>query len=258
MLRSVGTDLNGSTILPVDEAIGKVSEAYFDDHSWTIRYLVVETGTWLSGREVLISPYSVKQPLRGDNVIEVGLTREQVRSSPPVDTHQPVSRRHEQEYLGYYGYPEYWGGTDLWAMGSYPMLPAPLPEDLAQVQAEHEAAVPPEDVHLRSTANVTGHDIQASDHSIGHVADFIFDDASWAIRYVVVDTRNWWPGGKRVLIATRWIDRIEWAEAKVYTSLSQQQVRDGPEYDPSVVVDRDYETRLHRAHGRPHYWDPPG
>ena len=104
MLKTVG-QLTGSTLTASDGEIGQIKEAYFDDHTWTIRYLVVDTGTWLSGREVLISPYSVRQPLNADHV-DVALTRQQVENSPVIDTHQPVSRRHEQEYLSYYAYPE--------------------------------------------------------------------------------------------------------------------------------------------------------
>jgi uncharacterized protein YrrD len=256
MLNSV-SHLAGSTVTATDGEIGHVKEAYFDDVAWAIRYLVVDTGTWLSGREVLISPYSVKQPLGSARNADVFLTREQVRNSPVTDTHQPVSRRHERETLGYYAYPEYWGGGDLWAMSPLPLLPPPLPVSV-ESQAEltrKEDEVPAEDVHLRSSAHVTGYDIQASDASIGHVKDFIFDDESWAVRYLVVDTRNWWPGGKKVLLATRWIDHIDWAEKTVYNTLTREQVRNSPEYDEAVGIDRDYEMRLHDAYGREAYWD---
>ena len=256
MLNSI-SHLTGSTLTATDGEIGHIRQAYFDDEAWAIRYLVVDTGTWLSGREVLISPYSVKQPVGNVKNVDVSLTRQQVIDSPVTDTHQPVSRRHEREYLSYYAYPEYWGGGDLWAMSALPLLPPPLPKS---VETETELAARdqdllPEDVHLRSSAHVTGYDIQATDDSIGHVKDFIFDDESWAIRYLVVDTRNWWPGGKKVLLATKWIDRIEWADRMVYTTLTREQVKDSPEYDEESAVDRDYEKRLHDAYGREAYWD---
>jgi len=245
----------GSTLTATDGAIGQVKEVYFDDVAWAIRYLVVDTGTWLSGREVLISPYSVRQPVGSEGNIDVNLSREQVRNSPVTDTHQPVSRRHERETLGYYGYPEYWGGGDLWAMSALPMLPLPVGVDSQAELFRRQDEVPAEDVHLRSSVQVTGYDIQASDDSIGHVKDFIFDEASWAVRYLVVDTRNWWPGGRKVLLATRWIDRIDWAEQTVYTTLTRAQVKGSPEYDEAAIIDRDYEQRLHDAYGRQGYWD---
>ena len=256
MLNSVH-GLKGAILIASDGEIGHVTSAFFDDQSWTVRYLAVDTGSWLSGRSVLISPYSAKRPMGDSRTVELWLTREQVRNSPVTDTHQPVSRRHERETLGYYAYPEYWNGGDLWAMSGFPLVPAALPalpESDAAI-ADRERAVAPEDVHLRSSAQVTGYDIHATDGSIGHVSDFIFDDASWAIRYLVVDTRNWWPGGKKVLLAPRWIDRIEWAERMVYTPLTREQVKASPEYDEKKLLDRDYEQRLHDAYGRPGYWD---
>lgn len=149
----------------------------------------------------------------------------------------------------------YWGGAGLWAMVAYPMLP------LANMQPSHEEQerlarenqVPEEDLHLRSTAKVAGYGVAASDDSIGEVKDFVFDDESWSIRYRVIDTGNWWPG-KKVLVATRWIDRIDWTESKVYTKLSRDEVKASPEYDETRPLDRDYETRLHEFYRRPGYW----
>jgi len=256
MLNSV-RHLSGLSVAATDGEIGHVNEAYFDDQRWAIRYLVVETGNWLSGREVLISPYAVKQPLRAAGPIDVNLTQQQVKDSPATDVHQPVSRRHEREYLRYYDYPAYWEGGDMWAMSALPQVPLPMTTPAltdAELQAR-EASVPPEDMHLRSSAAVTGYDIQASDGSIGHVKDFLFDGASWAVRYLLVDTRNWWPGGKKVLLATPWIDRIDWAEKTVYTTLTRAQVKASPEYEETTPISRDYEQRLHDAYSRPGYWD---
>ncbi len=249
MLKSVHK-LDGATVRATDGDIGSVKEVFFDDQAWVVRYLVVDTGNWLSGRRVLMSPYAVGRAAADGDFIDVSLTREQVRNSPDVDTHQPVSRRMEREMSRYYAYPDYWDGSAMWGMTPLPMLP--LPD--AGTREREEAPVPAEDVHLRSSASVTGYDIQASDESIGHVKDFIFDDETWAIRYVVVDTRNWWPGGKKVLIAHRWIERIDWDEKKVHTALTREQVKNSPEYDEAAVLDRGYEQRLHQAYERPGYW----
>ena len=254
MMNSVNR-LNGSTITATDGEVGHVKEVYFDDQAWAIRYLVVDTGTWLSGREVLISPYSVKQPLDAVKNVDVRLTREQVERSPNIDTHQPISRRHEREYLDYYAYPAYWGGESLWAMNAMPLVPPALHDSLEAEQARLDEDVPAEDVHLRSSANVRGYDIQATDDSIGHVDDFVFDDESWAIRYLVIDTRNWWPGGKKVLVGVHWIDGINWADRTVQVKLSREQIKGSPAYDEGEHVNRDYEERLHEAYDRKGYWD---
>ena len=255
MLNSV-SHLTDSTVTATDGGIGHVNAAFFDDHQWTIRYLVVDAGTWLTGRQVLISPYAVKQPLGSVMNIDVSLTREQVKNSPDVDTHQPVSRQHERETLRHYAYPEYWDGGALWAMGAYPMVPlTPTAEELAINRAMLERDFRAADVHLRSSLKVAGYNIQALDDSIGHVKDFIFDDETWAIRYLLVDTHNWWPGGSKVLIATQWIDRIDWATRMVHVKLTREQVKNSPAYEEAAPVRRDYEKQLHAAYDRQGYWE---
>ena len=119
------------------------------------------------------------------------------------------------------------------------VLPAALPTSVesAEQAALREANVLAEDVHLRSSADVTGYDIQAVDGSIGHVADFVFDADSWAIRQLVVDTRNWWPGGKKVLVEVCHIERIDWADRTVFTGLTRKQIKSSPEYVPEALVE---------------------
>jgi len=259
MLRRV-SHLTASSVTAADGAIGNVTAAFFDDQSWAIRYLVVDTEKWLPAREVLISPYSISQPLpdlSDDKNIHVRLTREQVKASPDIDTHQPVSRQHEREYSAYYTYPEYWDGGDMWGMGGLPLMATypPSPEQIAAAETLRARDLASADSHLRSSVKVVGYDIQATDDSIGHVADFVFDDRSWAIRYLIVDTRNWWPGGKKVLVPTHWIDSIDWATSSVHVGLTREGVKASPEYDETIEIDRAYETRLHTAYNRKSYWD---
>jgi len=244
--------LQGASVNARDGTIGEVDDSFFDDQAWALRYLVVNTGSWLEQRQVLISPYAVTGAFRQPDTIDVGLTRAQVSNSPPVDTHQPVSRRHEMETLRHYAYPDYWDGGSMWAMHALPMVPLPSVDTSV---AGARAAVPAEDVHLRSIAHVTGYDIQASDGSIGHVKDFVFDEESWAIRYLVVDTRNWWPGGRKVLVAVHWADTIDWAARTVAVALTREQVRAAPAFDVDTAIDRAYEQQLHEAYRRAGYWD---
>jgi sporulation protein YlmC with PRC-barrel domain len=252
MFRNAST-LEGSTVTGTDGEIGHVEDVYFDDETWAIRYLVVNTGNWLSSRKVLISPHSVTQPLGSSRTIDVSLTRERVKSSPPLDTHRPVSRQHEREYLGYYGYRTYWDDAPG-PLATSPMMPLAVPPDYTQRHETREAESKPEDAHLRSIEHVSGYHVQASDEGIGHVDGFVFECESWAIRYLIVDTRNWWPGGSKVLVATQWIERIDWNEHKVHTTLTRKAVQASPEYQEAVELDRPYETRLHAAYGLDGYW----
>jgi hypothetical protein len=250
MLRNI-THLKGFAIRATDGELGTVEQFYFDDKTWAIRYLVVETGGWLGGRQVLISPISVTHADWPAAQLEVALTKEQVEHSPNIDTHQPVSRQQEAEYYGYYGYPYYWEGPYAWG-------PAFLPGHTMSATASREALAEKigrelTDSHLRSTEAVTGYNIEAADGEIGHVAGFVVDDESWTIRYMEAATRNWWPG-KKVLVSPAWIERVSWADSKVCVGLTRDAIQNAPEYVESLPVTREYENRLYFHYGRPPYW----
>jgi hypothetical protein len=110
------------------------------------------------------------------------------------------------------------------------------------------------DPHLRSTREVIGYHIRATDGKIGHVEDFIADDESWTIHYMVVDTQTWLRG-KRVLIAPAWVSKVDWVEKSVYVNLRKESVKDSPEFDPTKPINREYEVRLYDYYGRPRYWE---
>jgi hypothetical protein len=251
MLRNT-KDLHGFTIRATDGDLGTVDELYFDDETWAIRYLTVETGGWLGGRPVLISPISVVHTDWQAERLDVALTKKQVENSPDINTHQPVSRQHEAAYNRYYGYPYYWGGPYLWGAAPYPadvVMPPIVPIEAVWEGIESQ----PADSHLRSTETVTGYSIEAADGEIGHVGGFVVDDEAWAIRYIEVATRNWWPG-KKVLVSPAWIERVSWADSKVYTGLTREAIQNGPEYIESAPITREYENRLYFHYGRPPYW----
>ena len=247
MLRNT-TQLEGFTIRATDGELGTVDQLYFDDETWAIRYLTVET-TWLGGRRVLISPISVVHTDWRDKRVDVALTKKQVENSPNIDTDKPVSRQHEIAYSGYYGYPYYWAGPCMWGPAAYPGGVMTAPNDAITDSIRRES----KDSHLRSTKAVTGYHIEASDGEFGHVAGFIVDDEDWAIRYMEVATKNWWPG-KKVLVSPAWIERVSWADSKIYAGLSREAIKNAPEYLLSRPLTREYENRLHDHYGRPPYW----
>jgi len=246
----------GLTIAATDADIGSVNDLYFDDLSWTIRYLVVDTGTWLPGRQVLISPLSVR---RVDDKILVDLTRNQVQNSPPVEADKPVNRQQEEAIARYYDQRYYWEGPYRWGLLAYPGMPpvptAPIPADaMGEEMAARERETPSGDPTLRSSRDVTGYYIAALDGEIGHVDDFLVEDRAWAIRYLLVATRNWWPG-KKVLISPEWIKTVSWADSQVQVDLRRDEIKAAPEYDPSRPFDREYESRLIEHHNRRKYWE---
>ena len=246
------THLKGLTIRATDGDLGTVDEFYFDDQTWAVRYLTVETGGWLGGRQVLISPFSVIQAHWHSRRLDVALTKKQVEDSPDINLHMPVSRQHEAEYLEYYGYPYYWSGPYMWGPAYYPAgLPPPSTDSVHALadRIRKESA----DSHLRSADSVSGHTIQAADGEIGHVSGFILDDESWSIRYIELSTKNWWPG-KKVLVSPAWIEAVSWNESKVYVALTREAIQNAPEYLDSLPITREYENKLHAHYGRPPYW----
>ena len=252
MLRNAD-DLKCLVIQATDGELGTVDQLYFDDETWAIRYLTVETGGWLGGRQVLISPYSVASVDWQAKRVNVALTKKQVENSPDIDTHRPVSRQVEAAYLGYFGYPYYWGGPYMWGAALDPSGSPVLPVDPSEMALADRVQKESEDSHLRSIEVVTGYQIEATDGELGHVKGFVFDDESWAIRYLEVATRDWWPG-KKVLISPAWIERVSWTHVAVYVGLTRAAIQGCPEYVESAPITREYEHRIHLHYGRPPYW----
>jgi len=238
--------LDGFTLQSLDGEIGKVKEFYFDDQHWAIRYLVAETGDWLLGRQVLISPYALGAITTEKQHISVHLTKKQIEDSPLLTSDKPVSRQFELDYYGFYGWPTYWGGPYMWGYSPYLMRSQGK-------QTNTNSGGKAWNPHLRSTHSVSGYHLQAVDGEIGHVQDFIIDDETWAIRYLIIDTKNWWPG-KKVLISPRWAERVSWDESKVFVNLSRNAIRQSPEYKADSIPTRVYETGLHGHYDRPGYW----
>lgn len=241
--------LIGFTMGATDGELGKVEGFYFDDETWTVRYLVVKTGGWLSGRKVLISPTALEGADWENETFPINLTKEQIKNSPDIDTEKPVSRQQEVELYSHYAWP-YYGGTGAGfygGMGMMGMASSRIPfEDRI---AEQEFEKNPGDPHLRSTSEVKGYNIHATDGEIGEVEDFIIDDETWNVRLLVVDTGNWFPG-KKVLISPKWITDVKWENSAVYVDIPVDAVKNSPEYDPSQPVHETYENNLYNYYGR--------
>jgi hypothetical protein len=239
-------EIEGYKLSSLDGEFGKVKEFYFDDKFWTIRYLIADTGNWLPGRQVLISPYAVTGVNRIQETVDVNLTKDKIENSPSPETDKPLSRQFENYYYGYYAWPDYWGGPYSW--GDYPYISHD--GDNSRDWTENGQKF---DHHLRSTRVVTGSHVEASDGAIGHVEEFIIDDKTWAIRYLIVDTQNWLPG-KRVLVSPQWIQTIDWAASEVFFNVPRATIKAAPEYLRGSFPTRDYETAIHSHYKRQGYW----
>jgi hypothetical protein len=224
---------------------------------------VVDAGSWLDSRRVLISPVAVNKPEWEKKLLPVALTKEQVRNSPGIDTNKPVSRQHEMELTQYYGWPYYWTAavpgpapitvpTPALGTAPGPAVTGPVGERDRASSASGGVATEEGDPHLHSVHSVRGYHIKATDGPIGHVDDFLVDDQSWEITHLVIDTRNWWPG-KKVILSPQWIIGVSWEESEVAVDLSRDFIKRSPEYDPGRALDTDYVDRLHDHYGKSRY-----
>lgn len=239
-------ELRKYTLRSIDADLGKVEDLYFDDRSWTVRYLVVDTGGWLVQTRVLISPVAVDGVDQESKSVATGLTKAQVEKSPRPDEHAPVSRQFEIAYNEFYGYSPYWIGP--LGQGAYtPVIP---PQDAAPL--EERESWDPNLYSVRDISGFSGYTVAASDGDIGHLADVVVSDDGWAIRYLVVDTHDWLPG-KHVLLPPQWT-KVDWEDVRVSLDLTRDAIKAAPEYDAHAPITREYETKLYGHYCRQAYW----
>lgn len=277
----------------IDGDVGSIKEFYFDDKYWTVRYLIANTGGWLNSRQVLISPYFLKNVDHDSEVIHIDLTKNQIENSPSIDQDVPISRQYEESYYSYYGTPLYWDGPNMWGANPYILRDKEKwsnprrestsstsgSEFLGSSGSEFAGTSGSEasgtntgltnsgntvttgsgstwDSNLRSSKDVSGHKIHATDEDkIGSVDDFIIDDDTWAIRYIVINTGNLFTG-KKVLISPEWIDHISWDDSRVYINLTKEAIKESPEYSDESGLTRDYESSLFGYYKKTPYWSP--
>jgi hypothetical protein len=235
-----------------DGKIGTVSDLLFEDVGWAVRWLVVDVGHWLTGRKILLPRSVLQQPDPALRRLAVKLTVQQVKDGPDVDTEQPVSRQIEAKVDHYYSRAAHPAGSELPLSNAiaHPFVePMPFSQtwssDPDSGDAEPDA---PGDPHLRSVAAVAGYHIHATDGEIGHVESFLVEDSDWRIRYLTVDTRNWWPGEK-VMISPRSVKEIEWKDASIRVDIDREKIKGGPRYDPAITVDGAYDEKFLTYYG---------
>jgi hypothetical protein len=245
MLRSL-KELRGYTLNATDGEIGKVHSCYFDDRTWVVRYFVIETGNWFHYRKVLIAPLALGIPNWKEQHIPVLLNTEQVKSSPSIDIDKPVSRQMEEELYSHYGWEPYWR-VSMSPMQTGALAVAQLYENWKAEGNEEKQR--PADPHLRSTREVIGYDIHATDGDLGQLDDFIVDDQMWPIRYLVVAMES-----QKVILSPHWVERVNWSRKRVAMELDKTSIKVAPAFDPGAPINREYEVRLYDYYGRPKYW----
>jgi len=248
MLRA-GSSLTGYGIEASDGPIGTVSDLLFDDKTWKVRWVVVDTGTWLTGRKVLIHPSSIQHLNFETQKLVVPLSKANIQASPDILWDQPVSRQMEYDLHDYYDRDPLWGGS-YYDRG-------PADSSLMRTQGGHGFAdansrLSEGDPDLRGAQVVTGYHIHATDGTIGHLENLLIDDLTWTIDYLVVDTRNWWPG-QHVLLAPFAVRGIDWSECQIRLGVTRAVVKSSPAWDPAEIVNQVYQKSLHLHYDWPAY-----
>jgi sporulation protein YlmC with PRC-barrel domain len=230
MLQSI-KQLYGNKLAAFDGDIGHVKDFYFDDENWVVRYLVADTGSWLTGRLVLLTPHAFGELDQDEKTLHVKLHKKKIQDSPSIESHKPVSRQYEADYYAYYGWPTYWDGSAMWGIGGYPIVLPPSKKEMEIQKKYHHR----DDKHLRSMQEVIGYNIQSADGEIGHVSSFLVDDKSWAIHELVIETGHWY-SGKEILIPTSKVKRISYEDAKVFVSLTKSDIQQTAENEISQHI----------------------
>lgn len=250
-----GSTIKGYAIEGTDGPLGSVKTFLFDDTTWKIRWLVIDTGHWLTDRQVLVHPSAIGRPDHERQHLPVNLTKSQIESSPDIAQDRPVTMQMQEHLYSYYGWDPYWGpnfygaglyGSGLGRTGAFGISSygAGRATSADTMQLGSEGGDP----HLRSMTAVRGYHIHATDGSIGHVENFLLDDPTWAVRYLIIDTRNWWPGA-HVLISPYAVQPIDWGDRQVHLSVSREQAKTSPPWEPAQIIELAYERRLHEHYG---------
>lgn len=247
MLRSL-EELLGYKLWAKDGHMGKVYDFLFNDEDWRVRYMIVDTGPWIFGRQVLISLQALGQPVWSSKTFPVELTREQVKTSPDVDLAKPVSRQYEEKIHQHYRWPAYWRMNT--ALPGYPTLIPPA-VFARQEETDNEND---EDSHLRSTKELIDYQVRAVEGEVGKVKGFIVEDEDWQLRYMLVDISKWLEEDKQILVALTWINDIDVSRDEIAIDLTQEAIKFSPPFDPDLAVNRQYEEVLYDYHGKPKYW----
>jgi hypothetical protein len=227
MLRGVET-LYGYTILAKGGAVGQIYDFLFDEETWEMRYLVINTSIRLSGRKVLIPVFALEHMNQRSRKATVPLTKEQVKNCPGIDTATLMSRQTQHHLNEIYPLFQYW------AMSGYVSASLPLPLASNQQSQPRET-----NTIFRSVEDVANCRIQATDGNIGGIEDIVVDDESWSIRYIVAHPKKWL-SGRTFWITPTWVKTIDWEDRQVFLEVSKKHLKNSPDYNSSDEGEREF------------------
>jgi hypothetical protein len=251
----VAAAFKGYAIKAQDGKIGVVADFLFDDRSWKLRWLVIDTGSWLSARKVLVHPSAIVKSDYDREELAVALTMTQVEESPDISADAPVSRQMELSLYDYYGWNPIWGGGGLLATGDgigagaigSPLSSPPFFTANTASSSEEDEHLDP---HLRSVSAVIGYHVHATDGTIGHIENLLIDDKAWAVQYMIIDTKNWWPG-QHVLLSPYAVSGVSWEDREIRLNVLREKVKTAPPWNPDAMIEQAYAEGLHHHYNWP-------
>jgi hypothetical protein len=223
-------EMYGNKLAALDGDIGHLKDFYFDDNIWVIRYAIADTGSWLTGRLILISPYAFAKLDQDERTLHINLRRIQIQDSPSIESHMRVLRQYEADYFRHYGWPVYWVGDAMWGMGSYPALEPAARDEIEEQRLYYHR----DDKHLQSAREIAGYPVQAPDGEIGHLKGFLVDDRSWAIRELIVETGIWY-SGKEIRISTDKVNWVSYNESTVHVGLTKADIQKAAQHELAIA-----------------------
>ena len=244
MIRSIRAMLK-SHLRATDGDLGRCVDFLFDDEHWTIRYMAADTGRWLRGGKVLISPTALGDWDWRSDEVPVRLSRKGIKASPPLGSDMQVSLQYEKQLAKHYGWFPYSHGPCVWSG-----VPSASSQTSSSRVDDIEATGK---CHLRSVKEVSGYHVQALDDTVGIVDDFLVDPLVWIIRYLVVNAHRWLTD-RKVLISPLWVDTIDWKRKRLSVRVNRQDIANSPVYNQRNALSRKDELALYKHYDRRPYW----
>ncbi|QRR00830.1 PRC-barrel domain-containing protein [Dyadobacter sandarakinus] len=214
----------------IDGEIGKICDVYVDGATWHICYWIVDTGTLLDQRKVMIAAHSVLGIECRNKTFETSLSRNQIKDSPVIDTNKAESN--QQEIISDH-FRNYW------------FLPIKH-----GVLLDKEANRGISNINLRSLEVLLSCKIYGTDSYLGRVIDYILDTKYWKIDYLIIEIGGLFRSQK-VLIPIKLINTINWTVLVININMAKKEFGQLQCYDPQGRVNILSDGSFLDYHGRP-------
>lgn len=214
--------LRGYHLKATDGVFGRIRDILFEEGPWTGRWIVADTGDWLFGRKVLLSPVSFFTPVEDEKTVPLRLSRKEIEAAPSLDEDAPISRTYEKTFYDHYMWPYYWMGEGMWGNVTHPAYLFPTKN---QVSEKLDTRTPEEkqDPPLRSGHELTKYRLMSGEDVLGYVEDVLLDPETWEVKYFQCDTRKWFHG-KTLHVSPEKVTDVDWHHHRLSVDFTQEEL----------------------------------